>query len=65
MYSNLIFRQVDTETGRLMIGRHTGAIKEGAVYSGGGNILHARLTIKIYTQDDEPQQTVATHTFLK
>lgn len=34
-YKDNISRQVDTETGRLMIGRHTGAIKEGAVYSGG------------------------------
>ena len=30
-----VLRQVEKGTGRLMIGRHTGAIKEGAVYSGG------------------------------
>ena len=30
-----VLRQVDVDTGKLMIGRHTGAIREGAVYSGG------------------------------
>ena len=30
-----VLRQVERGTGRLMIGRHTGEIKEGSVYSGG------------------------------
>ena len=30
-----VLRQVDRKTGRLMIGRHTGEITEGVVYSGG------------------------------
>jgi len=30
-----VLRQVERDTGKLMIGRHTGAIKEGTVYSGG------------------------------
>eukprot|EP00095_Tigriopus_kingsejongensis_P004821 maker-scaffold769_size100554-snap-gene-0.20 protein:Tk04821 transcript:maker-scaffold769_size100554-snap-gene-0.20-mRNA-1 annotation:"hypothetical protein TcasGA2_TC002083" len=30
-----VLRRVEQETGKLMIGRHTGAIKEGNVYSGG------------------------------
>lgn len=30
-----VLRQVERGTGRLMIGRHTGEIREGSVYSGG------------------------------
>ena len=30
-----VLRQVDVSTGKLMIGRHMGALKEGAIYSGG------------------------------
>ena len=30
-----VLRQVDIDTGKLMIGRHMGELKEGAVYSGG------------------------------
>ena len=31
----LSYRQVERATGRLMIGRHTGDLQRGAVYSGG------------------------------
>jgi 5'-nucleotidase len=30
-----VLRQVDVDTGKLMIGRHTGVIREDSVYSGG------------------------------
>ena len=33
---SLPFRQVERTTGKLMIGRHTGDLQRGAVYSGGG-----------------------------
>ena len=32
------FRQVDVKTGKLMIGRHMGALREGTIYSGGNEI---------------------------
>ena len=43
-------RQVDTETGRLMIGRHIGAIREGAVYSGGKTHLGTMVAFTLRAQ---------------
>ena len=42
-------RQVDIKTGKLMIGRHMGELREGVVYSGGKKkILKDYLTGFIY-----------------
>ena len=36
IFSHLFdYRQVDVKTGKLMIGRHMGALREGTIYSGG------------------------------
>ena len=43
------YRQVDIKTGKLMIGRKMGELREGAVYSGGKK--HDSYTI-IYSAND-------------
>ena len=38
-----VLRRVERDTGRLMIGRHTGELKEGAIYSGGSCDVISRM----------------------